>query len=435
MNPNVNHAKTSCNLVTKAVNYFKCRQYSLNCCLDESKAALVDYFVSQSNCELPSEVIEQVSENVCNVGESICNTAFTQTSACEDIIDITLSSSAFSCPYVYKVSNAVDGSIYPRLTLVDNSVYHTSKINFVGIPCKGVGSSEVVSSGCSSSGCSNDRNPYGQTQVVIRNAMLYPTGYMKTITIYATDASGNAPLTAHTVDISPANLSAWTSCGSCSGITVGDLNFGSVSFTTALRMLLENVTKTLFGANTSDWAVSKDSNSVYIKSKIKHNPISYWAGINPDSCIYSFYTGSGNVLGNPTPRSNDLGALNPMNSTTSFKQTVDLTSACGSFGSYEVNKYGVYHELDTASSNINYVGISNPNAITPITVSVPSHTCNSTKLSSTVATSGVVATKTWYNSSDVVFGTTNEITVNDADTYTFEVETINGCVASEDITI
>lgn len=435
MNVNVDAVKSSCNVLLEANSYFECKKYRLECCPDKLKIALASYHAANSNCVLSSTALDTINQQMCDTPSSVCATSFITTSPCNDTTSIAIGSTASSCKYIFKLANSFDGTNYPRLRLLDNSIHHRSEINFLAVPCKGASSLTPVSSGCSSTGCVDDRHPYGKTTLVVRNVSPLTTGYLKTITIYATDTNGNEPLTAYNLDISPSNIAAWTGCGSCSAINPADLYFGSVGYTTTLRQLLENVTKILFGVNTAVWEVSKDSSHLYISSRIKHNPTSYWAGINPDDCPHSYYTGDTTKYGNPNPRSSDLFVANPLNSTTSIYQTVTASTPCGTVSTPLVSKYGIYHELNAASSNINKIVVTNYNATQPITLSVPDSTCTSTVLTANITTTGTVDTIEWYDSTDQLVGTTASVTVFGSDTYRVVVTTNNGCTEEESITI
>lgn len=413
------HQAAACALSQKAYEYFNKKRYSIDNCNCDLKDALAAYFISKSDCDYTDELNCFVDGY-----KSSCNGITTKN--CQDDITLSLSKSTVNCNMTSTAENPVDGSKFSRLTLVDNSIYHTASLNLKATNKCGLDSTVLVNSGCDGGGCSVTKNPYGLSFAVLSNVVgSNPNGYIKTITISRTSSTGERPLVNQTVDISPSNLTTWNSCGTCTTTySSSDLLFGATNYAEALRELLTNVVKTLTFGNNSDFSVSK-TDSITVSSKIKHKPTSYWAGINPDNFSLSWVNQAGSTINTLySPRSASLNIF-PSTAGGSIYYTDTIPTICGNYNR-TLFTTAVNFLVNTSTSNLDLLNIDNFNSFIANTYT-SSYACNGFELVGNATTDGVIQSVNWKNPSNTVIATTNSVKVATPGTYKFTATTLNGC--------
>jgi hypothetical protein len=417
----MNVQNAACALSRLSLKYFKDKTYIIDVCSDEVKKALGYYLASTTECEYDYSKVKCFTEDYkpCVKTESM---------TCEDQITFALSKVSTPCNFRADVVNPLDNSKYAELTLVNNLVYQnaTLKTNFIN-NCK-FSTTSTVNSGCSSVTCVPEFNPFFETSVTLQNVLTNANGFIKDIRLFRTENNGSSPLTAISVDISPANFASWNSCGTCvSFYTAADLLFGSVNFTAALTDILNNVAKTLLGGNFSEFTVKKSGNDVIISSKVKHNPNSYWVGINPDSCFISWVNNaSAQTNIEFAPRSTLLRVENTAYAR--MYSSLSYYTPCGNYN-FAVDFLPLW-SVNTSATNINFASLLSSKSNTPFTITYPLLPCLATTLKATVTTNGVINTRAWRDSSNLLLSSTNEAIVYSPGTYTFTATTNNGCTQS-----
>lgn len=427
----------ACNFVADFEKYVNCIKYNTDCSYECSLQSFAALKQLQSDCEEAD-----LREAYCVVGNSpsqICTTPGV-TQNCVDSVTLDLEVNPSTCSTGLSLKNPVNGSMFTRLVPQDDTVYHVGTMNLNLTDSCGTNSTTTVSSGCTSGGCSLDNNAYVNTFAWLPNIKTgNPAGYIREITLYATDVTGQGPLVAYNVNVAPSNVSAWNSCVGCVAITTSNLLFGAstTNFRTELAKLLNNVSRTLFGAASSDWSVAASPTDVQINSKIKHNPSGYWSGINVEACTIKWVNQAGVITTvNFSPRSTFLN----VGSTTSaqqFYQSYNLSTSCGTRTGV-VDIPNIKYNVNQGASNINFLKLSTGDSNTSVTQTFSNTSCTAKNLSGTATVTsgaGTIATRAWLDPSLTQVSSTTTYTTTGSGTYTFRVTTSNGCVEQDTITI
>lgn len=165
--------------------------------------------------------------------------------SCNSQANIRLSATSHECTYNYTLVNPQDGSQFPLLILENNSIYHDSVIDvWLTNTCNSSAIIQRLLAGCVGDTC-NDAQRYavlGSVVIPDPRDTYGSDGYISAIPI-AQVVDGVVSL--DTYDISPANITTWTSCPDCTTIDPSDLEFGSTDYVEAWTTLMTNIALTL----------------------------------------------------------------------------------------------------------------------------------------------------------------------------------------------
>ena len=422
--------QAACALSEYGYRYIYSKKYELTPCDKTARKALAAYLISLDNCDINYDNL------LCFIEDkgSVCSGNAT-TSVCEDTTTIAFSKTPTLCSYTANTTNPFDNSNYARINLTNNTVYQQGTINVNASSKCGDAYNYTVNTGCTSGTCNSTLNPYGITSMTLAGVVsANPNGYIKNFTFYHTDSAGARPLVQRVLDISPSTLATWNTCPTCTNVyNATHLVFGSPFYAVAMTELLNNVVKTTLGGDYSAFKMNKSATDLDIWSNIKHNPTSYWAGINPDQGGLTWVNQAGATVNTIyTPRSTNLKALTTTYGASMYNVN-NLTTTCGSFPiTYSA---APYWNVNESIANLDKLELDSLNSVNTGTLSYSSFSCNQTLLKATVTTSGTVSSLEWRNPSNTIISTSDSVIVTTPGVYTFKVTTASGCVKTETITV
>jgi hypothetical protein len=422
--------QAACALSEYGYKYIYSKQYELEPCNKIAKQALAAYLISKETCDIDYDKLLCFIEDKGSVcaGNGVATT-------CEDSITIAFNKETKLCSYTASVSNQVDNSSFARLTISSDTVYQQGKINVVASSKCGDTYTDETVTGCNISGCNSTLNPYGITSMVLAGVVASnPNGYIKNFTFYHTDSMGDRPLVQRVVDISPATLATWNTCPTCTNVyNATHLVFGSPFYAVAMTELLNNVVKTTLGGDYSAFKMNKSATDLDIWSNIKHDPSTYWAGINPDQGSLTWVNQAGATVNTLySPRSSNLKALvNTFGA--SMYDVNSFTTTCGSFST--TLSYAPFWNVNEATSNLDKLEVDSLNAVNTGTLTYSPFSCNQTLLTGVPTTSGTISSVEWRNPANTVISTSNTVIVNTPGVYSFKVTTTSGCTLTQTLTV
>jgi hypothetical protein len=368
-----------------------CQKYSVVCCEDEVKKAFIDYkLASYTDCEVPIDKLCTVLDQEITDYTVDCGSK-TISEDCSTQVNLVLSKINNTITYTPSLSNPDSNNGFMKVVLADNSIYHKGTINLKLTGSDGSISTTAVTTGNFSGSISGvDYDIAAVVACNVDNLKSYPSGYLNNFVFYSTNSQGVLNPFPLILDISPSNLSAWTSCGACSGISASDLLFGSANFVTAFNTLMVNISKTLYG-NTTSCAITVAqgvNNGYFFKSFIKHNPSSEYFGFDPQkSTVVYFNNGTVPTQKILTPFQ-DIYVL-PQNG--QVHQVVNSTIACGSNSTLvKSNNQPIKPSVNAVESNFNKIVLYSTNTQNgPTIVSSTPLTCVSYTLTATTTSTDI----------------------------------------------
>ena len=357
-----------------------------------------------------------------------CSTTVTP---CGDQDTLVLTSNSYPCIVFFQTKNLYDTSRYPTLSLISNSILQTAQIGvttpILSNSCNALVTNYVVDAGCQTGTCSDTFLTKVGINSFLQNVASLPDSYVTTMRLYTTDATGANPIPLN-VDLRPSNLSTWTACGGCLPITASDLEFDSGNFEFAFDNLLENVSRTLYGANYSSFVIQSIPafNGFRIASDVKHNPSSRYIGINKSDYNITYYNSllSSEVSVTDTTISQQA---------TYFDEDITISTPCGDVDrTISSGTTGFTFPLNSTTTNFNFIGLASPNSTTPF-IQQGYVQCANILLTATFT--NTAASMEWKNEADEVLSTTYTIVVTEEGVYTFTLTTDKGCVFTKTITV
>jgi hypothetical protein len=179
--------------------------------------------------------------------------------------------------------------------------------------------------------------------------------------------------------------------------------------------------------------MNKSATDLDIWSNIKHNPSTYWAGINPDQGSLTWVNQAGATVNTLySPRSSNLKALvNTFGA--SMYDVNSFTTTCGSFST--TLSYAPFWNVNEATSNLDKLEVDSLNAVNTGTLTYSPFSCNQTLLTGVPTTSGTISSVEWRNPANTVISTSNTVIVNTPGVYSFKVTTTSGCTLTQTLTV
>lgn len=293
---------------------------------------------------------------------------------CPDQVTLTLGVTEVPCTYTMAATNLSSGNLAPKIVLVNDSVYHYAYLD-VTVTSSCTDSTvfyDTATTGCvnllNSPYCSDGQKIRALTFFSVPRLRGFTDGFVTKMRVYATDIYGIFDNTPIDLEFDIADLTPWTSCGTCSAIDPDDLKFGSANFLATFPILMENVSKTLYGDVYTLWNVSVTNTGYGFSSYVKHKPAGRWFGISNFDGYMQVDDGSG-TLYSFRPDVNVLPG-NP-----SMYETVTYTSPCGDVeGTLERNSFTFY--IDQNQSNFDRIVLLAPNLSHPATFTTTPVTCS-----------------------------------------------------------
>ena len=425
----VDVTKLACAFIAKFKLYLTQQKYVVDPCLDEviyyfSKykmaTTLIDCLEYEDKCD-----ITNVTSTLTETGNQSC----LNIKSCAELVDINITQQSTICSYTVGLFDDLgNATAFPKLRIQNNTIYQNAYITVKAIGCNETYSHEAET-GCVGTGtpvCAATYDVFATISYRIKNPELNSSGYVKYLRVYQTDASGIEDPTPIDLNLSPSNLSAWTSCGLCSGISAGDLYFGSANWAAAFKLLLENVSYTLHGAITGDWVVTfKDSGvgaGITIANRIKHNPTSEWLGINRNDFRLVWVNNLVQELRVTNP------SINVSSQNAFISDDFSLATTCGNITG-KIYTLGGTIGLNSGLCNYNFLSVSNPQLTLPATLAnltLPAD-CTKTTLTASYTTDEAVTQTEWLDPTDTFITNDLSITVTEEGIYTFVVDLDNGC--------
>lgn len=185
--------KLRCNFVNDAAEYFKCKKYSLECCLNTVTESFLDFKLA-SNYACPLEIEQEC--RLVNVESTVdvveCNS---QSFVCSLQASIKVSSEVEEITYTTTLENKANQSAFPVVE-ISNGLYPKASINIVTRDNYGntFDTHAVTSGTLKIGGFPSTSTDYdlGGSIVFRTGAGLYGTtgGYIQTVRLYRTDSNG-----------------------------------------------------------------------------------------------------------------------------------------------------------------------------------------------------------------------------------------------------
>lgn len=438
--------KIKSHFVEEMIKFIKLRKYVINPCLCKVTKAYSDYLLATllSECltyKIECALKEKSKQYTIQVDPGPTSTP------CDTQVDLQLSLvNTATCTYAISLENSLNKSSYPEAFTTDDSQYLNVKINVVSkSSCDGsiYDSTETIG-GCINGNCSNSylgTVPFtyyvqGSTKPLATTS----TCYIKTLRVYKCDSNGNLDTTPIELDLdyntSP-YFSAGVNCPGCVTLTGADVMFGNPNFSTNFNTLMDNVSKALFGVggkHLMSASVSGTPKNLSVTTIAKHSPAGNWFGINRlapayiiikdnnTSATYTGFTATG--LGTPTVK---------------IQNSVSVNTPCGTLtGVVKVNGgASLQPVIDWNDTSFNKIKIAQPFTNIPLVYSGQNNqSCSSYILQATYPTPPVsITSKGWYNVSNVLLTSNNEVTVSTPGDYTFKIMLSNGCLTTKTITV
>lgn len=436
--------KLKCKFVHKMIEYVKKRKYVMNPCI----ACVYPYYVDSMLADLLFDCITYPSE--CSLQKKAdsyttpCDP--TTVTACGDQIPLALSYTTKSCDYSASVKNSLNGTAYPEVVLTDDSQNITVQIDVVvnntcNEPvitledvggCDGVDCSQALVVGSYSYRAGMNPNLLGANSIAANN-------YFVTLRVYKTDSNGDLENTPIDLNIAPSTSDYYgpgVNCPGCSVINAADVAFGSANFDTAFATLMNNISLALIGSTgkhllTPNVVIGNPAggNRAYIQCQAKHNPVGEWFGINFNDIYISAFNPDNDTTYTTTSHAERLMGVQR----NTVPITVELPCVDLNFDIKATSGTSIY--VDHINSNFNYIALSSPYASNTIYgIGTTTASCTIYNLLATYSSS-LVDGVAWLNEAEEVISFENTATVTDTGTYTFSINTVNGCEISDDIII
>lgn len=338
---------------------------------------------------------------------------------CDEVVDadgfLTLSASAQFCPYNVRLGNYVDGTPRAHIALIPESFNHSA---LLGVYAQSFGCGDI-------DGAIQSNTISVYTNAIYPSLRSFPNGYITKMKFYT--SATNSVL----VDISPINLSFWTSCSNCSPVNPSHLVFSSSSFPTALKTLLENVAATLFNAPASNNIKVQVSSlgppfytqhTVQIRTAIKHQGTTFLT-INPQD--NALYFSPGTIGGPPELLFMGQTAFVGTDDLPVFSNTYTMSlGACTqNFNVAGTSPYTLSY-VNTSATSVNNIVLNN-GGLAPVatTITPTSVQCNEYILSASHNLPGNIVSKGWYFPVNTLISNNDTIVVSTPGTYHFKIQT------------
>lgn len=428
--------KLACAVVNSVLKYLTRTKYTVEPCIEDFSLYFSKYKQSTSLVDcLTYEDICDLNTFASYLPEIIPPDPYVTN--CDGLANITLTRVSKLCEYTVSLETP-DGlpSSFPVLEVLPNTIYQQAHLR---VKVKGCNETEyaTVDTGCINVAnsvppvCQLTFNQEYTMTFGFENFIKNSSGYVKTLRLYETDANGlliDAPID---VDISPANLLAWTVCPLCSGISAGHLFFGSPNWAIAMKVLLDNVTYTRYGALNSAWSTLVLGDKYYIRQDIKHQPSGQWLGINRNDFLLGWINNSNTGIKITNPSFTISQTFNAM------ADEFSIPMDCGTVTGRVVMTGGDTPANQNLSDFITYVPstytFSQPASI----VNLVSPTCYKSTLTASYTFNGSFedVVQGWYDEDDNFISEELVIIVTEPGDYTFKIILDEGCLASETITV
>jgi len=185
--------KLRCNFVNDVVEYFKCKKYSLSCCIDTATESFVNFKLA-SNYECPIKIEQECRlVNIESTAEVVeCNS---QSFVCSLQASVKISSEVEEITYTTTVENKSNQSSFPVVE-IGNGLYPKASVNIVTRDNYGnVFDTHTVTSGTLKVGgfpsTSTDYDLGGSIILKTGNGLSGIAGaYIQTVRLYRTDSNG-----------------------------------------------------------------------------------------------------------------------------------------------------------------------------------------------------------------------------------------------------
>lgn len=193
-----------CKFVERMVNLLTRRKAIVDICPCE----VTPYFADAQLVTLLEDCLEYSDECALKkkadsyVGQNPKNPGITP---CADQVDISLTKTTTECSNTAAIIN--NSGIYPKIVIYNNEIYHDAYVNTKFTFCDG-SSQQVPFSVGITNGSYNDNQRVAilMTFAISNPVTNYPGGYIQTLRLYTTDASGVLSTSPMDLDVSPGNV-------------------------------------------------------------------------------------------------------------------------------------------------------------------------------------------------------------------------------------
>lgn len=432
-------ANHRCRFAYELYTYLSCRNYRLDCCLDEAIEAYRKFKLAQKDCELDDTTLCALANYRLATKEASCQTNV----SCENQGTITIRGGSSTTVYTPTIINenfdalAPLFSAQPQVVLVPNSITQDAEIT-VGVIDQDyvIVDQDTFSTGSSKVGASVVVSPsysmkLGMEQN-IDNISALSGAYIQTIRIYYTDSIGQyVPNQFWDIDVSP--TTPYRICGTCNPVAVPDLYLTSANWADSMKIMVDNAVRALTGAVNIDFSPAKYGNidRVRFRSWVKHKPNSIWCGIQSSDMRVTYFDGVKSQT--VTTTSDGYGLANGVGT---MYGKLTYTSPCATTKDVEIANTQLTLPVQPYSNKFNEIVLYDTKTNGSVSiVSTTSISCTTSSYTASVTSNHVVTSPRWTNNEGVVIGTGYTISISTPGTYTFKATLDTGCVIEKSFTV
>lgn len=433
--------KLNCEFVAQVKKYLASRSYiaepSIDCVLPYFKyvglASIKDCLDYDILCTLL---------NAANSFDKVVTDCPPTTTPCPDQIALTLSYDTNICTETYSLNGYPNDTAFMECYTTPGSQYVKGRIKVKKTRSCGTTQNQLLVSGCADGNCyewyeSISKWVSGGSGATYGNDVINADSKFVYLLLKIGQPDGTVVQT--WVNVITEHLAPNpTTCPGCTTINPSDLIFGSPNFNTAFITLMDNISIATYGVpgkHAMSAFYSAVNNTIHLVCIATHEPANNeWIG-------FDFGDTVGQVYNNDSQKYAQIWSKISKNSTAILiKEDVANISSCGGSITYTVgNPSGgvefIYPNYDSNNTKFNKIVLASPASKDGLSLTGnTTTTCISYTLTATYAPNPNIVVAYWTDGNTVI-STENTATVTEPGTYTFIIETFNGCTISDSITI
>lgn len=432
-------AALKCRFVNEIYKHITCLTYSVNCCSDSATQAWLDYKRASSTCPLTNDEYCYLKDKAKTSLVMDCATTFPCESQAQINVKVSQTGNQYTTwliapTYSPSAEPTTEGKAYVSLT--NDSIIQKADV-VVGLYDQNFTllQNAVIQSGTAKVNGVEVSSPIYDLKVstyfgidAVSNLQF---SYIRKIRIYYTDSLGAYVANQFwDIDVSPVT-SPYLNGPGMTTVDPDDLFFTSPNWANALQTVMQNAMFFLLGHPTNyiDFYASKASNidRLTLTTRIKHNPITFWCGLNHLDFKVEYFNGLKGLVGTltqssfPTPVRAEGGNIYGQHT---------FSVECGN-ATIELDNSQLTLPINVPSTRFNRIGLSSQQPSQNVVVGTNgSIDCTSTVLTATVNTIHSVTLIQWLNPVLTIIGTGFTYIHNGSlppGTYTCRITLSSGC--------